>query len=175
MNWLDLILILLIVGFTWRCFSLGLIKSLGSLVGLVVGFIAANFTYLRLFSLVKPFFGGLDNIGRVACFLFLFILLARLIFMIFVALDKIYDFISIIPFLGVINNISGAILGLIIGIVFAAILVILAARFFSSGSFIGNWLEGSLLSSYLIGSIKLLAPATALIKRSFNLLKHGLR
>jgi uncharacterized membrane protein required for colicin V production len=175
MNWLDIVLVLIVVAFAWRCFWLGLIKSLGSLVGLAVGFIAANFTYLKLFTIVKPFFGGLDNIGRAVCFIFLFILLSRLIYMIFVALDKVYDFISIIPFLGVINNLAGGALGIVIGVIFTTILVILATKFFPADGFIGKLLEGSLLSSYLANIISLLSPAIIAIKRAFNILKHGFR
>jgi uncharacterized membrane protein required for colicin V production len=158
MNWLDFILIAILVIFTWRYFRLGFIKSLGSLVGLAAGAVIASYTYLKLFGLIKVIFGGFDNIGKVVCFFLLFIILSRLIYFVFAALDKIYNFISIIPFLSSINNLAGAILGALIGLLVCSLVLYVGSRFFAANGLVGEWMIGSRLAPYLLLAAKFLTP-----------------
>lgn len=158
MNWLDFALIAILVIFAWRCFWLGFIKSVGSFIGLVVGSLVASYFYLNLFEIIKIGFGGLDNIGKVVCFFLLFAVFSRLVYVVFVALDKVYDFLSIIPFLGPINNLAGAIFGLLIGLFFSSLVIYVSVRFFPAESWFGLGLVGSKLVPYLLLSAKVLAP-----------------
>lgn len=158
MNILDYILIAILISFAIRCFALGFIKSFGSLIGLVIGSFVASYAYLKLFEIVKFIFGGYDNIGKVVCFFLLFALVSRLVYFVFVALDKAYDFLSIIPFLGPINNLAGAILGFLIGVLFCGLVVYVVGRYFPAGNTFGTWLKGSLLAPYLSLVIKILLP-----------------
>lgn len=158
MNWLDLVLALILVIFAWRCFWLGFIKSVGSLIGLVAGSLVASYFYLKLFGMIGIAFGGLDNIGKVVCFFLLFAVFARLVYLVFVALDKAYDFLSIIPFLGPINNLAGAIFGVLIGLFFCSLLIYVSVRFFPAEGWFGSGLVGSKLAPYFLLAAKLLAP-----------------
>jgi uncharacterized membrane protein required for colicin V production len=158
MNILDYILIAVLILFAVRCFWLGFIKSFGSLIGLIIGSVVASYAYLKLFELIKFIFGGYDNLGKVVCFFLLFAVFSKLVYFIFVALDKAYDFLSIIPFLGPINNLAGAILGLLIGILFCGLAVYVMGRYFPVNETFGGWLKASLLAHYLSLIIKLLLP-----------------
>ncbi len=158
MNWLDIVLIAILIAFIWRCFWLGFIKTFGSFVGLIVGGLIGIYAYEKLFSMIRPVFFGLDNIGRLICFFLLLVVFSRIIYIIFVALDKAYDFISIIPFLGSINNMAGAILGTIVGLFVCGVIIYMGARFFPAGTYLGKIVVESMFAPYFILVVKILTP-----------------
>lgn len=158
MNWLDLLFIAILIAFVWRCFWLGFIKTFGSFVGLVIGFLAAAYGYEKLLHLIRPVFFGMDNIGRLICFILLLVVFSRIVYIIFVALDKAYDFISIIPFLGSINNMSGAVLGAIVGLFICGMMVYAGARFLPAGSYLGKTLVESQFAPYFVLAVKIISP-----------------
>jgi uncharacterized membrane protein required for colicin V production len=158
MNWFDIVLIVTLIAFVWRCFWLGFIKTFGSFVGLVVGAIVGSYAYDKLFSIIRPAFFGMDNIGRLICFFLLLVVFSRIVYMIFVALDKAYDFISIIPFLGSINNMAGAILGALVGLLVCGAIVYAGARFFPASGYLGKILVESQFAPYFVLLFKILTP-----------------
>jgi membrane protein required for colicin V production len=158
MSWLDIILIVVLVTCMWRGFSAGLIKTVGSFFGIIGGAFLASHFYEQLFQLIKNWFGGLDNIGRVVCFIVLFIIASRIIFMLFVLLDKTYNLLSIIPFLKSVNHISGGLLGLLVGVAAMGLLIYAVAKFTPAQSFFGNVLTQSKIAPYLLDAAKIFLP-----------------
>lgn len=111
----DIILLIILSWFVFYGLFYGLIRSIGSIAGLLLGFWAASTFYLNIYELFKAFFFGYDKVGHVLMFLLTFSIVNRLVCFGFALLDKAFDIISIIPFLNVINRLAGAIFGLVLG------------------------------------------------------------
>jgi len=149
----DVVLIIIIAGFVFYGLFFGLIRTIGSLVGMVGGLWFTMIFYLTVFDWVKNLFFGHELAGKIITFIILFTLVNRLIGFIFALLDKTFDLISIIPFLKTINRLTGAALGFIEG----GLVLGLALLFISQTSFSG-WLIGSKVASFLIGFAKSITP-----------------
>lgn len=168
---IDLILIIILFGFVFYGFFFGLVRTIGSLAGIAIGFWAASHFYLKVFSWINELFFGYDSTGKVIIFLLLFIVVNRLIVLLFSLLNRAFDIISIIPFLKSINRLLGAALGLAVG---AAVLGIIVS--FAVGlPFLGGWLVkllvGSKLLPYLFKFVKLFG---FLIPAASNKIKEAL-
>lgn len=111
----DIILLLILAGFVFHGLFFGLIKTLGSILGVVAGVWAAIYFYLPVFNKVSDLFFGRDALGKIIMFILIFIIINRLTGLLFSILDRVLDFMSIIPFLLTINRLAGAALGFIEG------------------------------------------------------------
>lgn len=111
----DVVLLILLAGFVFYGLFFGLIRTFGSVVGVIAGVILAGVFYQKVFGWLDKIFPGHDMIGRVITYIVLFLLIQRLVSFGFMLLDKAFDFISIIPFLKTINRLAGAVFGLLLG------------------------------------------------------------
>jgi uncharacterized membrane protein required for colicin V production len=136
MSIFDTILLVALAGFVFYGLFFGLIRTLGSLAGVIIGALLSFHFYEVVFSWVDPFFLGYDNIGKLMILLILFTLFDRVIRLIFTVLDRTFDIVSIIPFMKTINRLTGAILGLIMGI------LVIGLALFLLNSFFNVWLTG---------------------------------
>ncbi|PIY96963.1 MAG: hypothetical protein COY66_02215 [Candidatus Kerfeldbacteria bacterium CG_4_10_14_0_8_um_filter_42_10] len=125
MTFLDWILIILLISFIFSGFKGGLIYSLGTLLGIVVGALVAGRLYEPLAGLV----GNDANWAKIAAFLLVFVVVNQLIGLIFYVINKVVKIAMIIPFLGLINRLGGAIFGFIEGILFLGISLFFITRF----------------------------------------------
>ena len=71
MNWLDAVIILILLGFTLSAYSAGLIREVVSLVAVIVGVIAAGLLYDNLAADVLVFIND-EDIALAVSFLLLF-------------------------------------------------------------------------------------------------------
>lgn len=111
----DSILLIILTGFVFYGLFFGLIRTVGSLLGIVLGFFAANMFYLPLFNVSQGLMFGFERTGKIICFLLIFTIVNRLVCFLFALLNKGLDVISIIPFVKTLNRLAGAVLGLIEG------------------------------------------------------------
>jgi len=163
MAFFDMILLIILAGFVFYGLFFGLIRTIGSLVGLFLGLWLAYVFYPTVFEWFKYLFFGHELAGQVITFIILFALINRLIGLIFAILNRTFDLLSIIPFLKTINRLSGAILGFLEGgLVLGLILLYL------SGTFLGGWLVDSQVAPFLIKFTKVILP---LLPAAFNLMK----
>ncbi|MFA4834176.1 MAG: CvpA family protein [Patescibacteria group bacterium] len=154
----DIILLIILAGFVFYGLFFGLIRTLGSLAGVIVGAWLASRFYLEVFSWVKDLSFGFNNLGKVATFIILFSLINRLVCFAFVILDKTFHIISIIPFLKSINRLAGAILGLLMGGLIMGLILYVAARYTIFNSFFGDWMVNSEVAPRLIKFSSVLTP-----------------
>lgn len=149
----DIVLLIILAGFVFYGLFFGLIRTVGSLIGLVGGLWLTMLFYLTVFGWVKNLFFGHEFAGKIIIFIMLFTLINRLIGFIFVLLDRTFDLISIIPFLKTINRLAGAALGFIEG----GLVLGLALIFISQTGFFG-WLDASKVAPFLISFAKAVTP-----------------
>lgn len=111
----DIILLIILGGFTLFGFWFGLVHSLGALFGVVVGAAVASRYFDVVADFLHPFTGGNMNALKVIVFIILFLLINRLVGFIFYLLEKSFRFLEILPFLSGINRLAGAVMGFIEG------------------------------------------------------------
>jgi len=122
---LDWILIFLIFSFIFSGFLGGFIYSFGSFLGVILGAFLAGIWY-EPFSLV---IGGGANWAKVIAFIIIFLVVSRLVGFVFYIINKVFKIIAIIPFLGIINRVGGAIFGFIEGVLFLGVVIFFLTHF----------------------------------------------
>lgn len=123
MTVIDFIILLIIAGFVWKGIKLGLIESVGGIVGLFVGAFMASIYYDEVADVLVRILFGSQVLANVLGFLLVFILVNRAVALLFWIIDKIFHIIAIIPFLKTFNRLLGGIFGLIEGLIFIGIIV----------------------------------------------------
>lgn len=108
----DLILVLILFGFFWFGFWYGLIYSVGTIFGIVAGAFAAGHYYLNVCGLIS---NSPSNFLKVIVFILIFVIVNKIVGLLFWIIDKIFHLLSIIPFLKTINRLAGGALGIIEG------------------------------------------------------------
>lgn len=158
MNLFDIVLIIILSGFVFYGLFFGLIRTLGAFAGVVVGAFLASRWYLLVFAWTKEIFFGRSNLGKVLVFIILFTLINRLVGFIFYLLDRVFNFIAIIPFLKTFNRLGGAALGFITGALFLGLIIYVAGKYTIINDFMGQALAKSQLTPFLIKISNLLLP-----------------
>ncbi len=150
---LDIIILLILAGFIFYGLFFGLIRTVGSLFGMVGGLWLTLIFYLDVFGWIKNLFFGHELSGKIITFFVLFTLINRLIGFIFILIDRTFDLISIIPFLKTINRLAGAVLGFIEGgLVLGLVLLFISQTIFSV------WLNNLKVAPFLINYAKVIMP-----------------
>jgi uncharacterized membrane protein required for colicin V production len=164
----DLILLLILFLFIAFGFVLGLIQTIGALLGVVVGSWVAGHYYGPLADWLTPILLGHENTAKVIAFILIFVVVNRLIGLAFLILGKIFNIISIIPFTKTINRILGALLGVLEGTLVLGLSLYFIIRFPFSEWF-SAVIDGSQVARWLIEMGGFLAPLLPDIIRTVQL------
>jgi uncharacterized membrane protein required for colicin V production len=154
MTLFDVILLIILGGFVMFGLWFGLIHTLGAIVGTFAGAFFAGLGYDSLGGWLESIFGH-PNLMRIFAFIFIFILVNRLIGFAFYVLDKIFNFLTIVPFLKTINRLLGGMLGFFEGVLIIGLSLFVIARFPLSDWFTGV-LQASKVAPWFIGISKIL-------------------
>lgn len=119
---LDIVIVIVIVGFVFKGLKLGLIEAIGGIVGIIVGIIAANYYYAGVADWLYGFIKNALVCG-VGGYLLTFIVANRLVVLVFHIINKMFNIIAIIPFLKAFNHLLGAVFGLIEGALIIGIIL----------------------------------------------------
>ncbi|MBI1908004.1 CvpA family protein [Candidatus Uhrbacteria bacterium] len=139
MTWADIaILAILALGVIhgWRA---GFVVAFGNVLSLVAGMVITGL----LFSFVDDIaflaaFKSAHPILMLLAFVAVFLLVIRLLRLVVSLLNGLFRIISIIPGVGLINRILGAVVGVIEGGVFAAILLYVAVNYLVPSGFVSS-------------------------------------
>lgn len=157
MNILDLVLIIILFFFVATGFRFGLIHTLGALVGTVIGVLIAGRYFEAGAELLKGILFGNTNLAKVIAFIVIFILVSRVVGLVFWIIDKVFKVLAVIPFLRSINRLAGAALGLLEGAVVLGIILIFIDKFPFSEQILPA-IETSQMAQWLLGYGKILTP-----------------
>lgn len=146
----DVILIVLVAGFAILGFFMGLISTIGALVGLILGAWSASTYFLPLSDFLSPYLLGYDGVAKTIAFMAIFFIANRLIALIFWLINKAFNLIAIIPFLKSINRLGGAVLGLLEGVIVIGTTVFITAKFITNVSWLTESLNGSKVAHLLV-------------------------
>jgi membrane protein required for colicin V production len=164
---LDLILILALFLFIAFGFALGLVETIGALIGVVVGVWGAGALYEPFGSWLEPYLLGHGNIARIIAFILIFTIINRTIGLIFWIINKVFNLVSIIPFTKSLNRILGALLGLIEGVLVLGVIIYFVSRFVTSEWFI-SVLASSKVAVLLVDIASVLTPLLPALLRQLQ-------
>ncbi len=159
MNWLDIVIIvLLLISAVGGLFN-GLIKSVFSLVGLIVGVVLAGRFYTGLAGLLR--FIPDENIARIVAFIIIFLVIIIIAAILGVILTKLVS----TMLLGWLNRLGGAVFGVLIGAVFIAAILVIWVKYLGANSVI----SGSGIAHILVDGFPLVL---ALLPKEFDIVRQ---
>lgn len=153
----DVILLIILFGFIlFGAFS-GLIQALGALIGVAAGAWFAGLYYEVVSGWLMPFLGGQNMWAKVIAYMAIFIIVNRLVGLIFFIIGKVFNIIAIIPFLKTINRLLGAILGLIEGVLVIGMFIYVCAQF-NVSPWLNNLFAQSQIAGYFVRAVGIIQP-----------------
>jgi len=148
---LDFILLGIIIIWAILGFRRGFLSTLGSLVGIILAILIAS----RFYPIVGDWFGG-TNVSNIVAFVMLFGIITKLISIVFWILGKVFEVITVLPFISSFDKILGLVLGFAQGI-----FMLSAILYFFSKYPLNDWLTNQM--GHSIVSATLLKMAVILI------------
>ncbi len=158
MSIFDISLLVILAAFILNGLFKGIIRSLGHIVGLLIGAYVASHFYLALYEWGKHLANGHENVGKVVAFILLFVIVTRLVDWLFVLLEKLFKFVAVIPGSKYINNLLGAALGFLEGSLFLGLLIFVISKYAIIGNFFADQIAASRLAPFLLWVAKLAMP-----------------
>lgn len=110
MTLFDIVLILIIAMFGVAGFRSGALRTIGSVVGFIVGLTIANRYYGDIANWAAPMIGGQLLLAKVIVYPLLVVVISKVIGLAFWLVGKIFGF---IPLLGTFNLVIGAFIGIL--------------------------------------------------------------
>ena len=159
MNWLDIVIIVVVVIATFWGLRTGIIKAVLSLAGLIVGVILAGHYYVPLSEQLA--FIPQANVAEVVAFIIILIG----VMVIAGVLARLLKWAASVMMLGWVNRAGGAVLGLAVGTIFCSALLATWVKFFGSGLVTEAFLARMLLDKFPL--ILGLLPSEFDVVRSF--------
>ncbi len=158
MTTLDVLLLLLLVGFAWFGFWFGLIHAVGGLAGTVLGAWLAGHYYAVVSAPFETLFAAEGAWLKLFFFLAIFIFVNRLIGFGFYLLDRTFAFLTRMPFLKTIDRLSGAVLGLVEGAFVIGLTLVLASQYLELSSAVEQAIASSRIAFGLTAFAGVLVP-----------------
>lgn len=146
----DVILIVIVLIFTIGGFALGLIGMIGALLGIVAGVWIASQNFLPVSEWLTPILLDHSGTAKVVAFVVIFLLVNRLVAVLFWVINKAFRVISIIPFLKSINRIGGTILGVVEGVLVSGTVIYVIIKFVPQIEWLVNGLNESQVAHWLV-------------------------
>ena len=151
MNWLDIVLAIPLVWFTFKGFKNGFIIELASLAALVLGiFVALHFSFYAE-EYLRENVNIADNYIYIVSFIITFIIVAVLVFLVGKIIHKLISIIA----LGFLNRLAGAIFGFLKTALVLSVILYFLNGYDTNSSIIKDEIKGD---SYLYEPIEAIVP-----------------
>lgn len=157
MSLFDIALLIIIGGFGLFGLWFGLVRTLGSLIGTLVGIYIASRYYEILANWIINFTGWSQNYVKVIVFVVAFLIITRLVSFVFWLIEKVFSIFTKLPFLHSIDKILGMVLGALEGVVIVGVSLFFISRFPISAVFM-NGLADSQVAPPLVKIASILVP-----------------
>ena len=153
----DSVLVLIVILFGLAGFWFGLVHTLGSLLGTVLGVYLGSRYYALVGSWFADLVGWDGNFAKVLFFVLAFMVIARLVGLAFWFLRKVFKVVAFVPFMHLFDRIFGFVFGVFEGVVSVGFCLYVIVRFPFSAPLI-EMVSLSTFSPFLLTSIDLLLP-----------------
>ncbi|MSU75652.1 MAG: CvpA family protein [Candidatus Magasanikbacteria bacterium] len=153
----DIILLCVIGGFGLFGWRFGLVSTIGSLAGTVLGVFLATRWYAPLAEWLMRTTGWTGNFSKVIVFILAFLIINRLIGFIFYILGKALSVVTRLPFIHTVDRLLGSVFGFFEGVIVLGIIFYFIGKFPLSPSFM-NYVGQSKLAPLCGGVASILFP-----------------
>jgi membrane protein required for colicin V production len=160
----NFILIVLLAGFVLFGLWFGFVHTLGALAGTIVGAYLAGQFYEPVANVLAGLLHLDLNLMRVVAFLVLFVIINRLIGLLFYVIERAFKIVSIIPFLSTIDHLLGAVLGLFEGVIVLGLTLVVAEKF-PIGT-LPAMIQTSTAAAWLMATASILLPLLPAVVKS---------
>lgn len=157
MAFFDIVLIIIISGFALFGLWFGLVHTLGSLVGTVLGVFLASRYYEPVALWIINATGWSQNYVKVIIFTLTFLIITRLVGFVFWLIEKVLSIITKLPFIRGLDRLFGLVFGILEGAIVIGISLFFIARFPISAAFMES-LGKSQLAPPLVKLASVLLP-----------------
>ena len=157
MGFFDILLLVAIAAFALFGLWVGFIQALGSLFGTVLGVYLASRYYEVMAEWLMNYVGWSGNTARIVMFIVAFIIINRLVGIIFWFIGKVLNVVAKLPFIAAFNRLAGVVFGAVEGIITVGFLVYLIVKYPFSDTIITKVAE-SIVAPYALGAIDMLLP-----------------
>lgn len=154
---IDIILICIISGFALFGLWFGLVHTLGSLLGTILGVFLASRYYEPVAGWLMNVTGWEANVSRVIIFIIAFLLINRLVGVVFFFIERFSRIFTKLPIVGGFNRLFGFLFGLLEGVITVGIALYFIERFPLSDRIMDS-IAGSSIAPYTIDVAGLLLP-----------------
>ncbi len=154
MGFIDIVLLVIVGAFVFFGLFFGLIHTLGSLVGAILGIAVAS----RIIEPTVEAFGfllGGGSVAKIVLFIIIFLIVSRLVGLVFWVFEKIFGFVSIVPFAKSINRLLGALFGFVEGVIVVGVVLFYAMQVLPEDTLLAL-LEGSAVANFLVATVSAL-------------------
>ncbi|MDO8617390.1 MAG: CvpA family protein [Candidatus Uhrbacteria bacterium] len=148
MHWIDLVLVLILIGFGVLGWKRGTILTIGQVFGSIIGFLIARTTSPWLGAIIALFMPGRAGLAQLIAFIIIFFLIERLIGMLVGLVNVVFKIITKLPIISGVDKFLGFLFGLVEGIVFVGSSVYLIVTLRLDAALVA-WLSGSIVSRYV--------------------------
>ncbi|MFH1789448.1 MAG: CvpA family protein [bacterium] len=157
MSYFDIAIICIIAAFGLFGLWFGLVHTIGSLIGTLLGLFLASRYYAHLADWLINITGWSTNFSKVLMFIVSFIIIARLVGLIFWIIERALGIITKLPFIRGLNHLLGALFGVIEGTIVIGVSIYFISRFPLSFGFMES-LANSSMAPLVVQPVKLLLP-----------------
>lgn len=147
----DVLLILVVGLFVLFGLFFGLIHTLGSLVGTIFGIVVTTRLIEPAFEHFGFIFGG-GGVAKVILFLIIFLVISRLVGLLFWIVERVFGILSMVPFAKTINRLLGAVFGFVEGVIVVGVVLFFAMQYLPDDA-VRAALEQSAVATYLIATM----------------------
>ena len=153
----DYVLLAVLAYFALWGLKKGLIRAVGSIVGLILATVLASRYFEQAAALLMAFIGANINLARILAFVVLLIVINRLILWVFIIVEKAYIGLAVLPGMKMGNRLLGAVLGLIEGAIVLGLVIYFASRF-PFGSLVESFLAESKVAPIVLSISGIVQP-----------------
>ena len=157
MGFFDVILLIIIGGFTMFGFWFGLIHTIGSLLGTILGAYLASHYYEPMADWLISITGWGENVSKVVMFVIAFIIINRLVGFGFWVVEKTTDIVTKLPFIRGINRFLGMAVGFFEGMLTIGLILFFIERVPLS-EFIMERIANSFIAPMCVSMANILIP-----------------
>ena len=154
----DLSLLIVILGFAVNGLFRGLIKMVGAIVALVLGIFFASRLYIPFYEWGSNYVSGQENILKIISFVIVLLVISKLIELTFKFLEKVFKIAAFIPGSRLINNILGAVFGILLGSLLLGTIIYFMTQYLDINGTISGLIASSRIALILLEINKIILP-----------------
>lgn len=147
----DVILIAIVGLFVLFGFFFGLVHTLGSMVGTILGIVVSSRLVEPAFAKFGFIFGN-GGAAKVILFIIIFLLVSRVVGLLFWLAERVLGVFAMLPFAKSINRLLGAVFGFVEGIVVVGVALYFALQYLPNDA-VRAALEQSSVATFLIATM----------------------